>query len=113
MKQLFTLTLIMLFFGIIYSCSSNSAKAENTTVETKQQQIKQPTEKSEFLTYIINPKEQNLKLYWKTTNGNRYGSFKKLKASLAKAGETLVFAMNAGMFKKDYYPFGSVRQEVV
>lgn len=106
MKQLFAILTICSILCSIYSCSSNSAKAEKSVNQTIEQEVKQPIKKSKFLVHIINPKEQNLRLYWKTANGNRYGSFKNLKDSLAKADETLVFAMNAGMFKKDYSPLG-------
>lgn len=107
MKQLLTLVIIYIILSVFYSCSNNSVKADNPiTKAVTSLKEKQTIEKQKFLTHIINPKRQDLKLYWKTSNGNRYGNFKNLKDSLVKQNKKLTFAMNAGMFQKDYSPLG-------
>ena len=45
-------------------------------------------------------------LFWKDSEGKPFGTFDQLASSLAQAGRTLVFAMNAGMFQTDLSPVG-------
>jgi uncharacterized protein YigE (DUF2233 family) len=54
----------------------------------------------------IDPKKQELRLYWKDEQGNAYGSFEALRDSLAKTGKTLRFATNAGIFSENHTPGG-------
>jgi len=63
-------------------------------------------EESNFVVHTVDASKGNLKLYWKDTEGNNYGSLKNLKESLAQQNETLVFAMNGGMYQKDRSPQG-------
>lgn len=60
----------------------------------------------EILSYIVNPKTQDLQLYWKNDKGELLKSFKNLKAYTEQKNQTLVFAMNGGMFRGDYSPAG-------
>ena len=55
----------------------------------------------EFVTYIINPKKENIKLYWKDDKQQNFRSIEKLKVWLEKKKQKLEFAMNAGMYKLD------------
>ncbi|WP_230470590.1 phosphodiester glycosidase family protein [Flavobacterium cheongpyeongense] len=59
-----------------------------------------------FVSYIVDTKKQDLKLYWKDNNSQNFKSLENLKVWLEKKNKTLVFAMNAGMYKKDYSPQG-------
>jgi uncharacterized protein YigE (DUF2233 family) len=59
-----------------------------------------------FVSYIMNPKTQNLKFYWKDDKQKTFGSIDNLKNWLAKNNKKLVFAMNGGMYKKDHSPVG-------
>lgn len=49
--------------------------------------------------------EPDLRLWLDDASGRVYGDFSRLMADLPK-GETLLFAMNAGMFHPDYRPVG-------
>ena len=49
----------------------------------------------------------DLRLFWKDpASGERFGSLGALETALAKKGETLLFATNAGMFRPDHRPVG-------
>ncbi|WP_108808305.1 phosphodiester glycosidase family protein [Aquimarina spinulae] len=62
--------------------------------------------KSTFLSYEINPLQQELHFYWKNKNATNYKSFQNLKSELEKENKELVFAMNGGMYNKDLSPQG-------
>jgi len=47
-----------------------------------------------------------LRLFWKSDGGHPFRSFGALRDDLAKRGETLEFAMNAGMYQADTTPVG-------
>lgn len=59
-----------------------------------------------FLTKIINPKTENLRFYWKDQEGTLLKNFENLKSHAKNQGEKLLFAMNGGMFKRDFSPQG-------
>ncbi|MBP4137690.1 phosphodiester glycosidase family protein [Flavobacterium geliluteum] len=61
---------------------------------------------NEFIVYTVNPKSQDLKLYWKNESGKNYGSIENLKLSVEKQNTKLDFAMNAGMYNKSISPQG-------
>jgi uncharacterized protein YigE (DUF2233 family) len=54
----------------------------------------------------IDPRKQELRLFWKDGKGEPYGSFDALKDGLQASGKTLRFAMNAGIFSEDRTPGG-------
>jgi len=60
----------------------------------------------EILSYIVNPKKQHLKFYWKQKNDSNYFNFKQLKTELQKENKQLLFATNGGMYNKDSSPKG-------
>nr|WP_254091919.1 phosphodiester glycosidase family protein [Dawidia soli] len=45
-------------------------------------------------------------LYWKDANGQPLKSLQNLKQNIGKQGKTLVFGMNAGMYRPDNSPQG-------
>lgn len=59
-----------------------------------------------FVSYIVDPKRQDLKLYWKNEQQENFKSILNLKNWLDKHHKQLVFAMNAGMYKHDNAPQG-------
>lgn len=59
-----------------------------------------------FLTYKVDLKKQDLRLYWKNDNNQNIGSIQNLKIWLERKNRVLEFAMNAGMYKKDNSPQG-------
>ena len=61
---------------------------------------------SNILSHIVDLKKQDLKLYWKNGKGQNFKNFKSLNSWLNSKSEILVFAMNGGMYKKDFSPQG-------
>lgn len=59
-----------------------------------------------FLSYQVNAKKRELKLYWKDDRNSNFGSIQNLKLWLDNNKRKLVFAMNAGMYKPDGSPQG-------
>jgi len=59
-----------------------------------------------ILSHEVDLKKQDIKFYWKNEKGDIYGSFKSLNDWLRAKSEVLVFAMNGGMYKKDFSPQG-------
>jgi uncharacterized protein YigE (DUF2233 family) len=59
-----------------------------------------------FISYRVNPKQQDLQLYLKNEKNENFGSIQNLKTWLFKNKRKLVFAMNGGMYKKDLSPQG-------
>lgn len=51
-------------------------------------------------------RKTDIRMFLEDGKGETWGSFKRLATSLSEGGETLVFAMNAGMYHKDYSPVG-------
>ncbi len=54
----------------------------------------------------FDPRRDDLRLFWKGPDDKPFGSFDALADVLRGAGERLVFAMNAGMFRDDQSPVG-------
>lgn len=61
---------------------------------------------SKILFHKVDLEKQSLKFYWKDHNGRVFKNFDKLKKWLSSNDEQLIFAMNAGMYKKDNAPLG-------
>ena len=59
-----------------------------------------------FVIYKVDTKKQDLKLFLKDENGQNFGSIENLKLWIEKKNLKLNFAMNGGMYKKDYSPQG-------
>jgi uncharacterized protein YigE (DUF2233 family) len=59
-----------------------------------------------FISYVVHPGKQDIKLYWKNDKGKTYRSIGNLKSVLAQKGEELLFAMNGGMYRQDNSPVG-------
>ncbi len=59
-----------------------------------------------FITYQVDLQKQHFQLYWKDDKGQIFSSLGNLKNWLEHSGETLIFAMNAGIFKPDHSPQG-------
>ena len=64
-----------------------------------------------FISYKVDLQKQNLKLYWKNDKNEPFQSLGNLKNWLAKNKQTLVFAMNAGMYTTDNSPLGLFIQD--
>jgi len=59
-----------------------------------------------FTVCAFDPAHDDIRLFLKGPDGKPYGSLAALAAGLKAKGETLVFAMNAGMFGEDQFPVG-------
>ncbi len=64
----------------------------------------------DILAYIVDIKKQDLQFYWKDDNGQPFKSIQNLKNYVELKNTTLIFAMNGGMFKKDFSPQGLFTQ---
>jgi uncharacterized protein YigE (DUF2233 family) len=64
-----------------------------------------------IISYIADPKKQDLQLYWKDDKGQIIQNFENLKNYVAGKNKKLVFAMNGGMFQPDYTPCGLYIQQ--
>ena len=62
--------------------------------------------KIDVLTYTVNPKTQNIQLFWKDDKGNILKCFKALNQFVKSKKQSLVFACNAGMYTTEYGPVG-------
>lgn len=67
---------------------------------------KDQTDDIRFVSYKADPKEQDIRLYWKNDSNENFRSILNLKLWLDKKNRKLVFAMNAGMYKHDNSPQG-------
>lgn len=63
-------------------------------------------DENQILSYTINPANKNIKFYWKNNKGENIKNIKNLKDWLSDKGDSLLFAMNGGMYKKDLSPQG-------
>ena len=61
---------------------------------------------AKFTVCAFNPRRDDIRLFWTGPDGRPYGSLAALAQALKAKGETLMFAMNAGMFKEDQSPVG-------
>jgi uncharacterized protein YigE (DUF2233 family) len=59
-----------------------------------------------ILSYTVDTKTQDLQFYWKNDKGEILKSIQNLKAYVESKNESLIFAMNGGMFKKNFSPQG-------
>jgi uncharacterized protein YigE (DUF2233 family) len=59
--------------------------------------------------YVVcgfNPSKDNLRTFWRGTDGRPYRTFDALAADLKAQGKSLRFAMNGGMYRGDLSPVG-------
>ncbi|MCO6176399.1 phosphodiester glycosidase family protein [Flavobacterium sp. NRK F10] len=71
----------------------------------------QDTFENRILAYKVDPKIQNLQFYWKNDEGTILKNIKNLKDYIESKNQTLIFAMNGGMYNKDFSPQGLFIQE--
>ena len=67
---------------------------------------RQKSTNERFVSYIVDAKKQDIKLYWKNEKQENFKSIQNLKNWLDKDHKKLLFAMNAGMYKQDNSPQG-------
>jgi uncharacterized protein YigE (DUF2233 family) len=59
-----------------------------------------------FTACRVDLNSERLGLFWRDEAGQPYRQFSALREALAAHGKTLVFAMNAGMYRPDFSPVG-------
>jgi uncharacterized protein YigE (DUF2233 family) len=69
------------------------------------------TSDATILSYVVDTKSRDLQFYWKDDQGQVLQTFPCLKTFVEKQGKSLLFAMNGGMFRKDYSPQGLFIQQ--
>jgi uncharacterized protein YigE (DUF2233 family) len=69
------------------------------------------TAESPFITYELNLQKKEMHFYWKDANDQPFKTIQKVKEAVEANGKTLEFAMNGGMFLKDYSPQGLFVQQ--
>ena len=68
--------------------------------------ILKPYYPSAILTYIVDPRTENLSFYWKDDEGKILNSIEKLSLYVESRNMNLKFATNGGMFDKSFMPIG-------
>ena len=70
-------------------------------------QLGKPSNEDErFVSYIVNPKKQNLQFFWKNEKGVHFKNAENLISWLKIKNKKLLFSTNGGMYKKDNSPQG-------
>lgn len=65
-----------------------------------------PKVDNQILSYVVDPRTDDIRLFGEDAKGIPYGRIGRLRDSLSAGGETLVFAMNGGMYRRDHKPVG-------
>jgi uncharacterized protein YigE (DUF2233 family) len=66
----------------------------------------QPVNNEKILSYIADPKKQDIRFYWKNDSDKIFRSIQNLKNHLERKNRQLIFAMNGGMYQTDNSPLG-------
>lgn len=62
---------------------------------------------AEFAVYrLAKGEEQRLRFFWKRQDGSAYASIATLRQDLAERGEELAFAVNGGIYSREFAPLG-------
>lgn len=64
-----------------------------------------------YFVRTVDPKKEDLRLFWKDDQGNPLHDFVGLEKAVAAQGEKLLFAANAGMYEPDLRPVGLLMQD--
>lgn len=62
-------------------------------------------------TYTLRYPAEDIQLFWKDDRGNKLKSIDSLKAYVARKGQRLTFATNAGMYTENFSPLGLYIEE--
>jgi uncharacterized protein YigE (DUF2233 family) len=71
----------------------------------------QSFEGSNYVVCSVDPKGQELRLFWKDAAGRPYRHFSDIAEAVAGEGERLVLAVNAGMYDEAFAPIGLYVEE--
>lgn len=112
-----SITFLSFLTSIVSGCDNHQANARrySKTVTIKNNSLKnnELTNKvfdsisnDSILSYSVDPKSQDVRMYWKDKNGNLIKNFRNLRALVENQQTVLLFAMNGGMYKEDNTPLG-------
>lgn len=59
-----------------------------------------------FVVCAVTPAQTDLRLFWRNAQGEAYRRFSAVSEAVSGEGRTLAFAINAGMYGKDFSPIG-------
>jgi uncharacterized protein YigE (DUF2233 family) len=59
-----------------------------------------------FIVCTVDPAVSDLRLFWRNAEGKPYRSFSNVADAVSGQGRELVFAINAGMYRRDFSPVG-------
>lgn len=99
----------LFFFLSLYFLSCLNGKNKPVAPQPPAQpitQTKDTTGDNRFITYIADPQKQNIQFYLKDSSGQYFKSILSLQTWLLKNEQTLLFAMNGGMYQQDNSPLG-------
>jgi uncharacterized protein YigE (DUF2233 family) len=88
---------ILLFVAL---CASGAAAAAESPCQDMVDQG------ASFTVCVFDARSASIRLFLEDEKNEVYGSFSALSAALARKGETLAFAMNAGMYDEAHRPIG-------
>ncbi len=101
-----------LFSTLVFmpACASG-AQSEDAAVSAAEEGASGPCAATSYegVDYVVcrfNPAASDIRLFLNDAEGEPYGHFNWVNEALAKNGERLVFAMNAGMYHEDRSPVG-------
>lgn len=63
-------------------------------------------EGASYIVCSFDPAKEELRTFWRSSNGKPYRTFAALAADLGHKGKSLQFAMNGGMYQDDFRPVG-------
>lgn len=90
-----------IFLGLIVT-SLSACSAESSAQHCQKLQVKN----SEYTACAFDPGQNNIQLHLKSAEGDVYGDFNPLADTLAREKQTLIFAMNGGMYHRNREPVG-------
>ena len=64
------------------------------------------TQSNRYTVCTVDLRQNQLRLFWKSADGQAYGSFERVARDFQSQGQRLIFAMNAGMYHADLRPVG-------
>jgi uncharacterized protein YigE (DUF2233 family) len=63
-------------------------------------------ENKKVMSHVVDPSDQKIIFFSEKANGEKIKSFKTLQTMLSQKGQQLAFAMNGGIYMRDYTPLG-------
>jgi uncharacterized protein YigE (DUF2233 family) len=74
-------------------------------------QVQSVFAQSKYVDFKVDPSKEKIKLYLQDDRGELLGSLPALNVFLNKSHQSVLFAMNAGMFMENGYPLGLYKGE--